>query len=354
MSKKLSDSYVLRHTTVPNRICIPPMVIFGLSDETGKVVDENVAHYTRLAKGGAGLIILEASAVNPNGKLSRDQLGIWSDEHIPGMSRIAEAIHAEGRPALIQIHHAGVVGIAETPDCPSAYEITRRDGSKVTGHALTIEEIQGLQQDYIEAGRRAFEAGFDGVELHGCHSYLISQFFNSRVNVREDEYQDAMAFVAPILTGIRQATNDDFIIGIRLGAYEPTLEDGITHAKALDAVGIDFLDISYGFSQDADPYAPEDWPYVDVVWAAGEIKKHVNAPVFAVNSINTPTEAADILERLDVDMVDIGRSVLVDPNWPNKALAGETPGYCLHCPQCGFRTLKGCAGQRLLARKEQA
>ena len=353
MAKTMHDSFTLRHTTIPNRICVPPMVIFGYSDETGMVTDRNVAHYQKLAQGDPGLIIVEATCVSPEGKLSDNQLGIWSDAHIEGHKRIAEAIHAENRPALIQIHHAGVVGIADQPLCPSAYLNTRRDGSQVCGQELTIEDILRLQQAYIAAGQRAWQAGYDGIELHGCHSYLISQFFNSRVNTRPDEYADAMTFVRPIVEGIRTATDDDFIIGIRLGAYEPTLEDGITHAKALDAIGIDFLDISYGFDREADPICPEDWPYVDVVWAAGEIKKHVNAPVFAVNSINKPSEATDILVRTDVDMVDIGRSFLVDFDWAKKALAGETPGYCLHCPKCVWRGAAECPGQKLMNRNQK-
>ncbi len=349
MSKQLSEAWELRGHRLPNRICIPPMVIFGLSDETGMVTDGNVAHYTALARGGAGLIIQEATCVQPGGKLSPDQLGIWSDEHVPGLARIAEAVHAEGGTILMQIHHAGVVGVAEEVVCPSAYATRRK-----TGRAMTAAEVEEMIAAFVAAGVRAQRAGYDGVELHGCHRYLLSQFFNARVNRRTDVYADPIVVVRRIFDGIRAAVPEDFIIGIRLGAFEPTLADGIGHAQALAAMGMDFLDVSYGFVNESEPFKPEGFPFVDVVYAAGEIKKAVDIPVFAVNSICTAAEAQGVLDLTDVDMVDIARSALIDPAWPRHALAGEPAGKCLHCPG-GCQWMKGqrekCPGLQLFARQ---
>lgn len=345
MTKKINEEFYIRNTKVSNRICLPPMVMFGYSDESGKVTDKNVEHYRSFAKGGAGLIIQEATCITPEGRLSDNQLGIWSDEQIKGHQMIAEAVHAEGKVIVMQIHHAGVVGISEQPMCPSDYSISDEKNKK-EGHAMTTEEIESTIKAYIEAAHRACLAGYDGVELHGCHSYLISQFFNNRVNRREDEYEDPMKFVGKIIDGIRAITPEDFIIGIRLGAYEPTLVDGIRHAKSLEKAGIDFIDVSYGFDREAEIECPGDWKYMDIVYAAGEIKKNVQIPVFAVNRICTPKEAQEILELTNVDMVDIGRSMLVDPEWANKAMEGKVPGKCLQCKRCTwFQSNHNCPGR---------
>lgn len=350
MAKHMNDAFYIRNTRISNRICLPPMVIFGYSDESGMVTEKNIEHYRALAKGGAGLIIQEATCVAPEGKLSANQLGIWSDAQIDGHRKIQEAVHSEGKAIVMQIHHAGVVGISDDPMCPSDYRIDEETLHKY-GREMRLEEVEAMIRAFVEAGHRAYRAGYDGVELHGCHSYLLSQFFNSRVNKRTDAYRDPIHLVGQIIDGIRAVTPENFIIGIRLGAYEPTLADGVRHAKALEAAGIDFIDVSYGFAREAEIECPQDWGYKDIVHAAGEIKKHVQVPVFAVNGICTPQEAQGILESTDVDMVDIGRSMLVDMEWANKALRGEMPGKCLHCKVCTWRVNpEGCAGRKLLNR----
>ena len=121
--ERLFTAWKLKNLEIQNRICVPPMVCFGWSDESGMVVDKNVEHYRAMAKGGPGLIIQEATCVSENGRLSRDQLGIWSDAHVPGLKRIVEAVHGEGVPLLLQIHHAGVVSETEDPVCPSDYSL---------------------------------------------------------------------------------------------------------------------------------------------------------------------------------------------------------------------------------------
>ena len=352
--KKLQDTLVLRHRTIRNRICVPPMVTFIYNREDGSVTDECVAHYQAIAAGKPGLLILEAVCVNPDGRLHATQIGIWDDSQIPGLARIAAAAHAEAVPIVAQIHHSGVVGIAAAPVCPSAYVLKKEDGTTVVGTELSPDALSALQQDFIQAGRRAYEAGFDGVELHGCHAYLLSQFLNRRVNTRIDAYgADVTLFVTEIMQAIREATSDAFLIGIRLGAYEPTLEDGIRNARALEDAGIDFLDISYGFFAESEPWKPDDFPFADIIHAAGEIRKAVSVPVFAVNGIRTPDDAQGVLDQTDVDMVDIGRSVLVDPDWPKTALAGGQPGTCLTCRRCTF-IFGNCPGRKLRQRKTES
>ena len=346
---KLFEPLKIRDTVVKNRICMPPCVAYGFSDDSGIVSDKNVEHYKRIAGGGAGLIIQEATCVDPQGKLIPEQLGLWSDEHIQGHKRIVDAVHSEGVPIIIQLHHAGVIGIsADAMLCSSDYEIIHKDTLK-KGRAMTVAEIKATQKAFTDAAIRAVEAGYDGVELHGCHQYLICQFYNDRVNRRDDEYgKHRGLFALEILSAVRNAVPDSFVVGIRLGAFEPTLADGIAHAKELSAHGIDFIDVSHGFRGEDEPFKPEDFPYADVIYAAGEIKKNVSCPVFAVNGIRSAADARGVLELTGVDMVDIARGMLVNPNWANDAKAGLDTGKCLECKDCFWRSDPyKCPGRKL-------
>lgn len=352
-SVSLFDPMDIGKVRLKNRICIPPMVIYGISDESGMVQPENIAHYRRLAQGGAGLIIQEATCISPEGRLSMDQLGIWSDEQIPGLRAITDAVHEEKCPIFVQLHHAGVVSIGADTLCPSDYAFETPRGGFKRGREMTKDEIFRIRDAFIAGAVRAEKAGYDGVELHGCHGYLLCQFLNNRVNRRTDEYGAPMTLVLEILKGIRASVSRDFVVGIRLGAFEPALADGIAHAKALEQAGIQFLDVSYGFAAESDPTAPGDPAILDVIRGAGEIQKAVSVPVFAVNSIRTPEQAREILEKTGVTMVDIGRSALVDPAWPNKARAGQQPGKCLGCKVCQWRIdREKCPGRLLLRRQE--
>ena len=350
---KMSDTVKIRNLTIKNRICLPPMVCFNYNtDPDSRVTDATVGHYQAIARGGVGLIIQEATCVSPDGKLAEAQLAIWDDIHIPGLKRIVDAVHDAGCKIFLQIHHAGGVGIAAQPFSSSQYIFKDRDGQKKPVVEMTHSDIRRVQDDFIAAGRRAFLAGYDGVELHGCHSYLICQFLNHRVNTRNDLYgTEPIKFITPIIDGIRQATSDDFVVGIRLGGFEPALADGIRHARLLAAHGIDFIDVSYGFNGEMETFKPDDFPFKDIVYAAGEIKKNVTVPVFAVNHIRTPDDVCAVLAATNVDMVDIGHSHLVDSAWAEKALRGDEPGKCLDCARClWIADPNKCAGRILLNR----
>ncbi len=348
---KLAQPLQVGSLTLRNRICVPPMVIFGLGQGDGMVTEENIRHYASIAAGGPGLIIQEATCVEASGRLSRDQLGIWSDDHIPGLRNITGAVHRENCPIFIQLHHAGVVGIGPEFLCPSPYEAQSKAGP-VTGQEMTESDIQRVKDAFIQAGRRAYGAGYDGVELHGCHSFLLCQFLNRNVNRRTDAYSDGLRLIQEIYDGIRAATSPEFVIGIRMGAFEPDLEAAKVHARALAAMGMAFLDVSYGFGGEMDLTAPGDESLIPVIRGAEEIQKTVPIPVFAVDGIRTPEQAENVLEKTGVAMTDIGRSILVDPDWPKKALMGQAPGRCLDCKVCQWRIDKEkCAGRVLAKRK---
>ena len=347
--KKLFSKFNIKNVKMKNRICIPPMVV-GFSND-GSVTPENVQRYKKLAEGGAGLIIQEATCINIDGKLSEKQLGIWADDQIEGLKSIVDAVHEENCAIFIQIHHAGVVGISKNPLCPSDYEYKNSEKT-VVGREMTLENIKSIQNDYVEAARRAYEAGYDGIELHGCHGYLICQFFNKRVNKRTDEYgANPEKFVIEILEGIRKVTPKEFVVGIRLGGFEPTIEDGLHYARVLERNGVDFLDISYGFNNEQEMHVAEGYKYSNAVYAAGKIKEEVSIPVFAVHGIYSAEIAEEILNEIDVDIVDIGRGALVNPNWAIAAEEGKDTGKCLNCAKCmWFGQAKVCAGKAIFER----
>ena len=345
---RLFEPWKLKHLPLKNRICIPPMVCYGFSENESYVSNKNIEHYRSIAKGGAALIIVEATCISREGRLSDTQLGIWDDSHIEGLSKIANAIHEENIPAFIQIHHAGGVGINEELWSSSNYTCEKR-GRTLEAHALSIEQIKIIQKQYVDACIRAYKAGFDGVELHGCHSYLMSQFLCTKVNKREDEYgKDPLRFVMEIFKEVKNNVPADFIVGIRLGGFEPTLENSIAYAKHLDEAGIDFIDVSYGFSLEHEPFTPEGYPFKDVIYAADMISKEVKTPVFTVNGIQTKELAEKVADLTTASMVDIGRGVLVNYNWVNDIKNNKYPGKCLACPRCLWNVdASKCPGRKL-------
>ena len=271
-----------------SRICVPPLVIYTWGDDTGCVTDRHISHYRALANGGAGLVIQEATAVCREGRLTLDQLGIWEDGQVSGLRRIADTLHAADMPAIVQLSHAGLMGaVPEYRVSPSGFQY-EADGELRTGRALDAEEISTIEQCFIDGARRASEAGFDGVELHASHGYLLSEFMNTAVNRRSDAYgADGLLILKNIIEGIRGVTPPGFLLGVRMGAFEPDLAAGIRNAKQLEAWGVDFLDVFYGCDWVAQLETPAGYPFNASIYGAKCIKQAVQLPVFAVNQIRT-------------------------------------------------------------------
>ena len=237
------------------------------------------------------------------------------------------------------------------PYVPVIIPWSLREGSAMGGSFLW--EIQKIEGDFIEAARRACEAGYDGVELHGCHNYLLCQFFNRRVNRRTDLYNaEDMQIAKNIIDGIRKVTPPEFVVGIRLGAFEPEISDGVAHAKKLDTMGIDFINVSYGFDKEAVREKPQGYPFAEAIYGAERIRAAVQVPVFAVYGIQDGETAEAVLKQTGADMVNIGRGVLVNYNWASDVKAGRDPGKCLYCKTCMWRSDPDqCAGKLLFNRK---
>ena len=326
----------IKKNKIKNRIVMPPMVCFKWSDDFGFVSEKHINHYEKRAQGGTGTIIIEATCVNKEGRLADSQLGLWSDEHIEGISKIAKACHKYSAVVLVQIHHAGLKTPANV--CKPALAPSDFEDEKTEAVALSLEQIKEIQADFINAAIRAEKAGLDGIELHGAHGYLINQFASPVTNKRSDQYggtiENRMNFVCEIIEGIKQAVDEKFIIGYRMGGNEPTLENGIEIAKILEASGVDLIHVSAGISSGETPTVPEGFPNNWIVYMGTEIRKNVNVPVIVVNGINNPKQAAYLIENNLADFTAVGKAMLTDSEWANKAMSGEMLKPCLSCIAC--------------------
>jgi len=304
---KLFDSINIKNIKIKNRIVLPPLVRFSMVGKDGFVTERVVEWYKDVCAGGTGLVIVEASAVAEDGKLRENQLGIWEDKFIAGLKRIADICHEYEVPVLIQLHHAGFK--EKIKDVPE--------------HIL--DEIL---ESFKRAFKRAREAGFDGIEIHGAHTYLISQL-NSRLwNLREDKYggtfEKRMYFSKRLIEETRELFNDDFILGYRMGGNEPEVKDGIEIAKYLEKLGVDILHVSSGvpdpaFKQERKIEMPCEFPLDWVIYMGTEIKKYVNIPVIGVRKIKKEAEASWLVENELLDFVAVGRAMIARPNWVEAA-----------------------------------
>lgn len=335
--EKLFSEYILNNVTIKNRVVMAPMVCPGWADDSGFVTDKHIKHYEARANGGVGTIIVEAHSVNKDARAFRSQLGIWSDRHIEGLSKIIDRCHAHGSKVLVQLYHAGLKTpkvISDKCVGPSSIMI----GEQV-GRELSVDEIFDLQKDFVNAAIRAKIAGADGIELHGAHGYLLNQFASPLINMREDKYGGSVAnrtrFAGEIIEWVRRQLGNDFIIGYRMGGNEPTVEDAIDIATELERCGVDLIHVSSSGLSELYPDVPSEFNYNWIVYAGTQIKKQVRIPVIVVNGIKTPLRAAYLIENGLADFVAIGRDLMTDPEWVNKVRDNRKIDFCVDCrPKC--------------------
>jgi 2,4-dienoyl-CoA reductase-like NADH-dependent reductase (Old Yellow Enzyme family) len=321
---------------IRNRVVFPPLVNFVWAETDGKATNRHTTHYEERAKGGAGLIIVEATCVNQQGRIFNYQLGAWDDNQIEGLRKITDACHKHGSVVLLQIHHAGLTtrkAVSEFAYGPSV------DPDNSRSVELTVDQIHKIRDEFITAAIRAEKAGFDGVELHGAHGYLLTQFASSAINHRTDEYGgtvgNRLRLALEIIDGIKTSTNNNFIIGYRLAACSPTLSDGIEIAKILEQKGVDIIHASHGGEKGVNSEVPVGFEFNSIVYMGTEIKKSVKIAVIVVNQIQTPERANKLISNGLADMVAIGRDMLIDAHWVNKAQKNESIIYCVDCqPRC--------------------
>lgn len=342
--------------TLKNRVMKAPQSS-GMSNMDGTVSERLVRYYRKQAAGGAGMIIVEYAYVDDLGaKSAHCHLGISNNEHIPGLAWLAENIREQGAVPAIQIEHCGRQKFLGTQPifAPSAIpwpKLWDQYGVQAVPQVLTIEQIQDIVHAFGDAALRAKIAGFELVEIHGAHGYLLTNFFSPTTNHRTDLYggslENRMRIYVEIVRDIRKKVGPDFPLTIRLSGtdYEPDgfpIEDTIELAKVLEKEGIDAFHISGGdhhtMIHQVTPMAIEP---CHNVWAAQAIKKVVHVPVIASGSITLPEYAEEIIASGKGDFVGLGRPLWADPEWPNKAMQDHPEDIrpCIRCNEgCLERT----------------
>ncbi|MGB7920524.1 MAG: FAD-dependent oxidoreductase [Desulfobacterales bacterium] len=344
--KHLFTPFQIKNLTLKNRIVLPPLASF-LIEKGGGITDRAVEHYRRRAGGGPAMVIMEACAVSPEGVVSENQARIDSDRLLKGLARIAEAIRAEGAVPAIQIHHAGrqtsAKVIKRLPLAPSPLPCPAIRGDVAP---LTVEQIQELVNKFADAAVRSREAGFELLEIHGAHGYLINQFLSRYSNIREDGYGGDIAgrsrFALEIIAEIRNRLGSSFPISFKISAQEfvpdgLTVEESIDILKLLVTAGIDAVQVSAG--NDSTPEwicQPMFMQKACLVESAAAIKKALKIPVMAVGRINDPWTADNIIAKGMADLVCIGRGLMADPEMPIKAQEGRFDEIrtCIACNTC--------------------
>jgi len=344
MERRLLEPSRIGQMKLRNRIVMPPMVT-QYGDAKGFVTERARNYYEARARGGAALIIIEATYVHPGGQPFANQLGISDDKFIPGMSELTQAIHRHGARAAIQLHHGGRTAKPELtgmqPIGPSPIAVPGREAPR----ELSVAEIAENVAHFARAALRARKAGFDGVEIHGAHGYLVHQFLSRSSNKRQDSYggdlPNRARFFVEIIKATREAVGNDYPVWCRLSGKEYGVEEGTTleetqeTARIAQEAGIDAIHVSAsGPGAPNNLTSPKFVPGVIIDLAEG-VKKAVSIPVIAVGKI-TPDAAETILAEGRADLIAMGRALLADPELPNKVASGRlediTP--CINCYGC--------------------
>jgi 2,4-dienoyl-CoA reductase-like NADH-dependent reductase (Old Yellow Enzyme family) len=303
--------------TAKNRFFLAPLTN-QQSHEDGTLSDDEFNWLTMRAKGGFGMTMTCASHVQEIGKGFPGQLGIWSNDHINGLSRLANGIKNEDSLAIVQLHHAG---LRSPKEVINTSPVTAFDNAKSGARGLTNSEVKQLIDDFITAALRAEKSGFDGVELHGAHSYILCNFLSAEVNQREDEYggsfENRARILFEIIEGIKSTCRSDFILGVRLSAekFGMRTEDAVeTARKLLNQDVIDFLDISLW---DSFKMADDEKFKGQSLMGLFTSLDRKNVQLGVAGKIRTPKEAELIMES-GADWVMLGRAAMLESDFPKK------------------------------------
>lgn len=326
----------IRSTTLRNRIAVSPMCQY--SSEDGFATDWHLVHLGQFATGGASLVSTEAAAVEARGRISPQDLGIYKDEHIPGLARITKFIKEQGAVPAIQLAHAGRKASTYRPWAGQG-EITVEEGRWQTvapsaesfsanyplPHALTKDEIAEVVQHFQDAAQRALEAGFEVIELHGAHGYLIHEFLSPLSNQREDEYggspENRQRFLLEVVDATRKVWPKELPLFVRLSASDwseggLTIEDTVQIARALKEHDVDLVDASSGGNVATAKIALG--PGYQVPFAA-QVRNEAGIMSGAVGLITEPEQANQIIEQGEADLIFLARELLRDPHFPLRA-----------------------------------
>ncbi|MEN9892881.1 MAG: hypothetical protein RLY78_3176 [Pseudomonadota bacterium] len=336
MLPALFRPFTLKDLTLRNRIAVAPMCQYSATD--GRVNDWHVAHYAGLARGGAGLVVVEATAVSPEGRITPACLGLWEDAQIEGLARVAAAIKAAGAVPGLQIAHAGRKASANRPwegddhipaDDPRAWPpispsaVAFGGGLPRVPREMTLSDIARVREAFVATARRARAAGFEWLELHFAHGYLAQSFFSVHANQRQDAYGgDATGrsrFLRETFSAVRAIWPERLPLTARFGVLEfdgrdeQTLAEAIDLTRAWKADGLDLLNVSIGFST---PAADIRWAPAFLAPIAERVRREAGLPVASSWGIDDPHDAERVIAAQQMDLVMVGRAHLANPHWP--------------------------------------
>ncbi|MGP4065154.1 NADPH dehydrogenase NamA [Oceanobacillus sp. M65] len=317
---KLFSPINFKNVTLKNRIVMAPMCMYSCNQEDGKVTPFHVTHYTSRAVGQVGLIMLEATAVQPEGRISSQDLGIWDDDHVEGLTDLNRQIHHYGSKTAIQLAHAGrKAQLDSNIFAPSALAF---NDSYKTPQQMTVEDIKETIEAFKAASKRAKQANFDIIELHAAHGYLINQFLSPLTNIREDSYggsrENRYRLLEEIISAVKQAWDGPLFVRISTDEYAEggnSLEDFVYFSRRMREQGIELIDCSSGGVVPASisVYPGYQLPRCET------IRKEANISTGAVGLITTGVQAEEIIQNERADLIFLARALLRDPYWPRTA-----------------------------------
>lgn len=351
----LFDTYTLRGVTLRNRIAVSPMCQYSAHD--GLPNDWHAVHLAGLARGGAALVTIEATAVSPEGRITPGCTGLWSDRHAEAFAPIVRSIAAAGAVPGLQLAHAGRKASANRPwegddhipdGDPRGWETLSPSAVPFGGHlskvprAMTHADIVRVRDDFVAAATRARDIGVQWLMLHFAHGYLGQSFLSVHANQRDDEYggsfENRSRFLLETLAAVREVWPEDRPLSARLGVIEfdgrddETLAESIELARRFKAAGLDFLDVSIGFSTRE---AKIPWGPALLAPIAARVRRESGLPTATSWYISQPEQADAMIRQEQVDLVMLGRPLLENPHWPYaaaKKLGVERPAWTLPTP----------------------
>jgi 2,4-dienoyl-CoA reductase-like NADH-dependent reductase (Old Yellow Enzyme family) len=352
---KLFTPFTLKSSTFRNRIAASPMCQYSAAD--GLANDWHRAHYIGLARGGSGLVVVEATAVSPEGRITPACLGLWNDVQANALAPVISAIKFAGAVPGIQIGHAGRKASANRPwegddhipeGDPRGWQTIAPSALAYGANlpripqVMTKADIQRVRNDFVAAAKRARDIGIEFMLLHFAHGYLAQNFLSAWSNQRRDEYggsaENRARFLVETFDAVRQVWPERLPLGVRLGMLEydgkdeATLAESIELAKQLKHLGLDFLDVSMGFST---PSAKIPWGPAFLAPIAARVLRETGLSGATTWNVGTPELAENMVSSGTVDMVMIGRPLLSNPHWPYAAaqrLGVEKPSWVLPAP----------------------
>jgi NADPH2 dehydrogenase len=319
---QIDSPFTFKGLSLKNRIVMAPMCQYSVDAEDGTPNDWHFVHYVSRAIGGTGLIIVEMTDVDPDGRITNRDLGLWSDHQIPAYQRIVSEVHKYGAKIGIQLAHAGRK--AEDSAQPVGASDIPVEQIKAP-RALTTEEVKVTVNQFKEAARRAVEAGFDTIELHGAHGYLLHQFHSPGINNRTDVYgQDLSRFGIEVIQAVRSVMPSDMPLMMRISAIEYMdggygLEHSIALGKKYKEAGVDIFHISSGGEAPPGELKPANHAGYQVPFARA-FKQALDVPVIAVGKLEDPRLAEATVANGDADLIAVARGMLNDPYWALHAI----------------------------------